>query len=157
MSNFFKLPDGTDVGATGTEYEIPGGNLEPIPDGSNVMALIDEAKWDKTQDGMNSFISLRWSVLQPDQYKNRKVFQKLWVSDHDPNAKSPDAAAKKQEKALRMLAAIDANAGGALVASGVTPTDDALQMHLMNKPMVIKNTMNSTGCWRLNIRISLFK
>ncbi len=135
--SFWDLDDGTSAAETGTEYEIPGGgNLDPIPDGSNVLAIIDEAKWDERNEA--KYISLRWSVLSPDDYKNRKVFQKLWVTDDDPNAKNADAAKKKRDKAKRMLAAVDSNAGGALTKAGEMPTDETLQQHLMNKPMVIK-------------------
>jgi hypothetical protein len=87
---------------------------------------------------MAEYISLRWTVIQPDDYKNRKVFQKLWVTDDDPGAKDADKAAKKRDKARRMLAAIDANAGGKLTAQQGKPTDDALGLHLTSKPMVIK-------------------
>jgi hypothetical protein len=135
MSDFWGLSDGGSAADTGTDFEIPSGNLDPIPDGSTVLALIDEAKWDE-KDGA-AFVSLRWSVLAPDEFKNRKVFQKLWVMDDDPMAKSSDAAAKKRDKARRMLSAIDANAGGKLVKSGA-PTDDTMTQHLTNKPMVIK-------------------
>jgi len=136
MSDFWGLSDGGSAADTGTEYEQPSGSLEPIPDGSSVLAMIDEAKWDE-KDGAD-FISLRWSVLSPDEYKNRKVFQKLWVTDDDPNAKSADAAAKKRDKARRMLAAIDANAGGKLTKKGGAPTDETLTVCLTNKPMIIK-------------------
>lgn len=140
MSNdFWNLSDGGNAATTkATEFDGGGGNMEPIPDGSSILAMIDEAKWAKTQDGMAEYISLRWTVIQPDQYKNRKVFQKLWVTDSDPSAKTEDAAAKKRDKARRMLAAIDANAGGKLTSKPGKPTDDDLGMHLTSKPMVIK-------------------
>ena len=136
MSDFWGLSDGGSAADTGTEYEQPSGSLEPIPDGSSVLAMIDEAKWDEKDDA--DYISLRWSVLSPDEYKNRKVFQKLWVTDDDPNAKDASAAAKKRDKARRMLAAIDANAGGKLTKKGGVPTDETLTVCLTNKPMIIK-------------------
>ncbi len=135
--SFWDLSDGENAAASAeTEYEIPGGNLDPIPEGSSVLALIDEAKWDERDEA--EYISLRWSVLAPDEYKNRKIFQKLWVTDDDPNAKDADKAAKKRDKARRMLAAIDANAGGKLVKHAGKPTDESLTQCLTNKPMVIK-------------------
>lgn len=133
--SFWDLSDGETAATTGTEYEIPSGNLDPIPDDSSVLALIDEAKWDQRDEA--HYISLRWSVLAPDEYKNRKIFHKLWVMDDDPNAKDAKAAAKKRDKARRMLAAIDANAGGKLVQAGA-PTDESMTSALTNKPMVIK-------------------
>lgn len=135
--SFWDLSDGDSAAeGTTTEYEIPSGNLDPIPDGSSVLAMIDEAKWDEKNEA--DYISLRWTVLSPDEYKNRKVFQKLWVTDDDPGAKDADKAAKKRDKAKRMLAAIDANAGGKLVKKGAMPTDDDLMSCLSNKPMIIK-------------------
>jgi uncharacterized protein YdaU (DUF1376 family) len=135
--SFWNLEDGTSAADTGTEYEIPGGgNLEPIPADSNVLAIIDEAKWDEKDDA--KYISLRWTVLAPDEYKNRKIFHKLWVLDDDPSAKDKEAAKKKRDKAKRMLGAIDANAGGNLAKAAQMPSDSALQQHLMNKPMIIK-------------------
>ena len=135
--SFWDLGDGSSAATDGAkEYEIPGGgNMDPIPGGSSVLALIDEAKWDNRNE--SDYINLRWTVLAPEEYKNRKVFQKLWVTDDDPNAKSTEAAAKKRDKAKRMLAAIDANAGGKLAKTGEMPTDDSLTMCLTNKPMII--------------------
>lgn len=139
MSSFWDLSDGKNAAADKTtEFDGGGGNMEPIPDGSSVLAMIDEAKWDRTKDGSAEFISLRWTIIQPDAYKNRKVFTKLWVTDDDPGAKSADAAAKKRDKARRMLAAIDANAGGKLTSKPGKPSTEDLGIHLTSKPMVIR-------------------
>jgi hypothetical protein len=132
------------------EFEMGGGDIAPIPAETSCLAAIDEAKWDE-KDGAR-YISLRWNVLQPAEYKNRKVFQKLWVADADPMAKD---AEKKRDKAKRMLAAIDQNAGGKLRAAGVEPTETSLGIALINKPMVIKvmqwkiesNGETKTGNW----------
>jgi hypothetical protein len=134
--SFWDLSDGESAKDTDSEYEIPSGSMEPIPDGSSVLAMIDEAKWDYKEGA--DFINLRWSVLAPEEYKNRKVFQKLWVTDNDPNARDEKAAAKKRDKARRMLAAIDANAGGKLTRKEGAPTDETLSSCLTNKPMTIK-------------------
>lgn len=141
---FWNLSDGEDAAKTGAEYEIPGGNMDPIPAGSSVLAMIDEAKWDHTQNDAEEYISLRWTVLAPDEYKNRKVFHKLWVTDHDPNAKDTAKAIAKTDKARKMLAAVDANAGGKLTAKDAKPSSDDLAMALMDKPMVI-----TLGLWEM--------
>jgi len=142
MSSFWELSDGENAATNkATEYEIAGGNMEPIPDGSTVLAMIDEAKWEQKVDpnvGIVEYISLRWTVIAPDEFKNRKVYQKLWVTDDDPSAKDADKAAKKRDKARRMLAAIDANAGGKLTTKAGKPADEDLNIHLTNKPMTIK-------------------
>lgn len=135
--SFWNMSSGDTANTGDTEFDAGGGNLAPIPDGSNVMALIDEAKWD-TNYTNEEYISLRWSVTEPAEYKNRKIFQKLWVTDADPNAKNEDAADKKRDKALRMLAAIDANCGGKLSRKAGRPSDDDLTLALTNRLMVIK-------------------
>lgn len=153
MAGFWNLSDGDNAAKTGTEYEIPGGNMDPIPAGSSVLAMIDEAKWDHTQNDAEEYISLRWTVLAPEEYKNRKVFHKLWVTDHDPNAKDTAKAIAKTDKARKMLAAIDANAGGKLTAKDARPSDDDLARALQDRPMVItlmtweSNTGGGGGNW----------
>jgi hypothetical protein len=131
---FWDLSDGQTATNTGTEYEVPSGNMDPIPAGSSVLAMIDECKWEMRQTG-EEFISARWTVLAPEEYKNRKVFHKMWVMDMDPSAKDEATGMKKRDKARKMLAAIDANAGGKLTAKPGRPTNDDL-LHLTNKPMV---------------------
>ena len=120
---------------------------------TNKLAMIDEAKWDHTQNDAEEFVSLRWTVLAPEEYKNRKVFHKLWVTDHDPNAKDHAKAVAKTDKARKMLAAIDANAGGKLTAKDARPSDDDLARALQDRPMVItlmtwdSNTGGAGGNW----------
>jgi hypothetical protein len=149
MSDFWNLSDGEDVKeiAGSGEFDAGGGNLLPIPSETSVLAAIDEAKWEKDTNG-NRFISLRWTILGPDEYKNRKVFQKLWVTDADPRAKA-DKVAAKRDKAKKMLGAIDTNCGGKLLAKGVAPTDESLTSCLTNKPMVVKVMI-----WEMRDRMS---
>jgi hypothetical protein len=135
--NFWGLSDGEDASNTVSgEFDAGGGNMQPIPSDTNVLAAIDEAKWSKNQAG-DEFISLRWSVIAPEDFANRKVFQKLWVTDFDPNI-GVDKAIAKRDKAKKMLAAIDTNAGGKLLAKPIMPTDESMTLHLLNKPMIIK-------------------
>lgn len=127
MTNpFFATSDGKSASEVGNTFDA-GGDIEPIPSKTRLRALIDDAKW-TTHEG-DRYIELRWSVLEPESYKGRKVFQKIKVYDADP---------KKADKAKRMLAAIDANAGGGLVALGREPTEAELQQHLLNKIMLIQ-------------------
>lgn len=132
MSNFWNLSDNSSAAETGGEFEAGGGNMDPIPAGTTVLAAMEESKWDE-YDGTD-YISNTWTVLAPEEYKNRKVFQKLYVNG-DPRAKDP---AKKGDKAKRMLAAIDTNAGGKLLASGEMPDDESLTKCLVNKPMMLR-------------------
>jgi hypothetical protein len=117
----------------GNTFEMGGGNFEPIPSNTQLKSMIDEAKWDE-YDG-DRYISLRWTVLE-GEFTNRKIYQKVKVNDADP---------KKKDRQLNMLAAIDSNAGGALMAAGVEPDDMALSINLMNKPMAI-----CVDVWEIN-------
>lgn len=141
--SFWNTSSGEDAAKTGGEYEVAT-SMEPIPEGSSVLAMVDEAKWDQTANA-DEYVSLRWTVLAPEAFKNRKVFQKLWVTDHDPNAKDSTKAIAKTDKARKMLAAIDANAGGKLTAKDARPSTDDLTMALCDKPMVI-----TLGVWESN-------
>ena len=111
------------LASTGT-VETGGGSIETIPAKTQVKAAIDEAKWD-SYDG-EEYISLRWTVLAPADYKNRKIFQKIKVNDP-----------AKSEKAKKMLGAIAVNAGGGLLKTAGEPSDSDLQKHLLNKPMAL--------------------
>ena len=123
--SFFTLSDGQNVDNTGV-MEMGGGDIAPIPKGTNVLAAADEAKIDE-YNGERT-IKIRWNVLQPEQYKNRKIFQKIKAFDNDSAVR---------DKALRMLVAIDTNCGGKLVASGQEPNDQSLTATLLNRPMVL--------------------
>lgn len=135
---FWDLSDGGNAKDTGTEYEVPGGNMDPIPNNSDVLAEIVEIKWQTKGGGSERYVEAQWSVLQPEGYANRRVFHKLWVDDLDPMAKSQEKAIEKRDKARRMLAAMDANAGGRLMQGTGVPSDDDLALALCKRPMVIK-------------------
>lgn len=122
--SFFTLSDGNSVKSDGN-MDMGGGSFDPIPEDTNVLAAITESKIDSYEG--ERYINNSWTVMAPAEYKNRKIFQKLRVYDADP---------AKKDKAIRMLAAIDANCGGKLVASGKEPTDALLTQCLLNKPMV---------------------
>jgi hypothetical protein len=124
--SFFNLSTGNKIAPTATA-DMGGGDIEPIPDNTMVRAIITEAKWDNPPNG-DPIIKLRWDVVDGD-YKKRVIFQKIKVEETD---------AKKRDKALTMLAAIDFNAGGKLVALDRKPTDSDLMMNLTNKPMVLR-------------------
>lgn len=117
---------------TGSDYEA-GTSFEPIPEGTSVKAMVEDAQV-KEWEG-DKYINLRWTVLAPESYNNRKVFQKVKVWDAD---------SKKADKAKRMLAAIDSNCGGKIVTANKEPDDALLQQALLNKPMVLK-----LGVWDL--------
>ena len=150
MSNFWQLNDGT-TAESNPEFSAGGGEFEPIPDNTGCIAAIEEVKWDGMQGSSDDWIKIKWRIIRPEIYGNRVVFQKLKVfgtsMDKDPKATS--------DKAKRMLAAIDANAGGGLMALENTPSSDDLMRCLSGKMMAIKlqiwkmkiNGEDKTGNW----------
>lgn len=114
-------------------------SMEPIPDGSVLKCAATEAKIEEHEGEKK--IKIRWDVLD-GEYKGRVVFH---------NIKAYDADAKKRDKAIEMLAAIDAITGGGLMASGEEPTDMALMKNIANKPVVIRVRVwemdGKTGNW----------
>jgi len=117
-----------------TEYEQAGGDLEPIPAGTTVMAAIDEAKWVFSKGSEARHVALRWTVVKPEEFNNRKITQRLWIDDDDPRAKDPE---KKRKSSEHMMVVIDTNSGGGLFKSGSLPTDEDLSVNLLNKPMLL--------------------
>jgi len=140
VSNFFETSEGEDLTQTSGEFDAGGGNMDPIPEGSKVLAAPTEAKWDEFEG--TEFISVQWQVAKPQDYENRRVWQKLYVTDLDTRAKNPT---QKRDKALRMLAAIDKNAGGKLAKKGGRPSDVDLMGSLCGKYMLVK-----LGVWEMN-------
>lgn len=141
--SFWNTSDGHDTTKeTSGEFDAGGGSLVPIPEGAQVLAMIQEAKWEEKNG--DKYISLLWKVVAPEDHKDRTIFQKLWVDDLDPSVRNKDGAfdrekaEKKRDKAKRMLAAIDMNAGGGLRKNASRPTDETMTQNLALKPMVLK-------------------
>lgn len=129
--SFWNLSNNESAVTTTTGVFDSNPDIEPIPENTNLMTMADEVVWDE-YEGVR-FIKIRWTVLD-GEYKNRKIFQKIHVCSHE---------AKKRDKAVKMLAAIDANAGGELCKIvDREPTDQDLMSALMNKTMIVK-----VGLW----------
>lgn len=136
MSDFWGLSDGGDATEdVSTSYEVASGSFEAFPEGTKLLAMVTDAEWRKNdQTGLEN-LSLTWTVVKPEEVANRKVFQSLWLTDLQPEAKDPE---KKRDKARRMFAAIDANAGGKLAKKPGKPDAEAILIALANKQMVIR-------------------
>lgn len=129
-----------------SNYEVEGGgSLEPMPEGTSVLAFPKKAEWAKTQDGNAEYVNIQWSIMKPEQFANRVVFHKLWVSDLDPSVSDLEKAKKKRDRNLNMFATIDANAGGRLARINSKPTNEELAAALTGKTMVI-----GLGVWETN-------
>lgn len=129
--SFWQLQDGTEA-QTSTSFESSGGEIQPIPNNTQLIAVIEEAKWNEYQG--DSTISLKWRVMRPADYANRVIFHKLKVFG---TSRDKDKAATA-DKAKMMLRAIDANCGGKLSKLNVAPEDADLMTALVAKPMAIK-------------------
>lgn len=139
--SFFKLSTGENATATDS-FEVEGGGNYIFADGSTVMTMIDDAKW-QSFDGGERFINLRFSVVAPAtdangvKIANRKLFTRLYPIDGN-RAQKGDKANQKRDRDLKMLLAIDANVYGKLATLTGEPTDSDLQSALMGKPFVTK-------------------
>jgi hypothetical protein len=107
--------------------EFAGTEIELIPKGTQLLAYIEDASIE-TFNG-EKFIELKWRVNKPAEYANRMIFQKLRIWDADQ---------KKRNRAMLMLAAIDANSGGVIASQAREPDDALLSRALLNKPMIVK-------------------
>lgn len=122
--------------------EVEGGSSNglPIPAGTMVKIAIDDAKWE-TGERDGTYINLKHKVLAPACYKGRVIFQKLHVRCHEFKSAANNASLTeeklkaKRAKSLRMLATIDANSGGKLLATPSAPDDAKLQQCLVGKTM----------------------
>ena len=108
-------------------FETSSGDIKPIPKGTIVKAIAEEAKWFGGEYGPE-FVSIKWQVTE-GEYKNRKIFQKIHTQSDDPN---------KSKKAQMMLGAINHNANGGLEKLAHKPTDAELNNALTFKPMMLK-------------------
>lgn len=111
-------------------------SVEPIPDGTKVLAYVEDAYMDQGPYDEHELVKLQWRVVKPAEYEGRVVPHKVKI--HDPN----NANRLRQ---LKMLQAIDANCGGT-IARGNVVNDEALTS-LQNKPMVLK-----LGLWEMDGR-----
>lgn len=125
--SYFKLSTGEQA-VSGGEFSTGGGEFPPIPKGQVVKAAITSLKWDTYQDDPEH-LKIDWTILAPSKYKNRKIFQKIKLNDPNPEVR---------DKAIRMLAAIYANAGGDLSKFQSQPTEQELIRDLANKAMLLQ-------------------
>ena len=132
--SFWNTSDNSNAQQTGGAFETGGGDMEPIPAGTQVVAAIEEAKWDGYEG--NDYISLKWRVLD-GEFKKRVIYHKLYVRGDKRDEGDSEKFKRKADKGKRMLAAIATNAGGGLLQVEEEPKDHHLMQHLLNKLMVL--------------------
>ncbi len=133
--SFWNLSDGSDAKEVGSSFEQAGGPIEPLPDNTDVIAIVEEIQWRNYYESDARHISIKWRVSKPEAYSNRVIFHKLNVLGEDPS-KSEEKNATARDKAIRMLSALF-NMHGKQLPSG-EPTDENLQKALQNKSARLK-------------------
>lgn len=136
--SFWQTSDGKTAQSNEGKFEMGGGDIAPIADGTSVLAIAEEAK--NNEYNGKQFINVKWRISKPAEYANRVIFQKIQAYESDQ---------AKADKAKRMLAAIASNAGGGLFSAmeqrkETMPSDMSLAQ-LCNRPMVLK-----LGVWELD-------
>ena len=126
--SFFQLSTGETVEQV-SEFDSGGGEIDLIPNNTALLACIAEVKWVRP-DGEPAYVNAKWSVMLPEKYKGRVIFQKIRVNAVDP---------KKADKAKTMFVAIDTLCGGKLFKAGVEPTDETMMAAFSNKFMLINS------------------
>ncbi len=126
--SFFQLSTGETVEQV-NEFDSGGGDIELIPNNTALLACIADVKWVRPE-GDPAYVNAKWSVILPDKYKGRVIFQKIRVNAPDP---------KKADKAKTMFVAIDTLCGGKLFKAGIEPTDETMMAAFSNKLMLINS------------------
>ena len=124
--SFWTTSEGKSAATEATGKFEASSSYELIPDGTTAMAIITKPSIEQFQG--DEYINVEWTIVKPDAFKNRKIFQKVRVWDNNP---------KKADKAKSMLANIDKNAGGKLAKLDKDPTNESLAV-LTGKTMLIK-------------------
>lgn len=139
--SFWNLSNNESAAGSTQSYEVPQNNFDPIPEGSSVLAIAEKCAWafedENNHSAGSEYIEVTWSVLDPSEFKNRKIKQKLYVLDGGRNSKNPvEKFAQKKDRALKFLAAIDFHSGKKLSKIGGKPTDAQLAS-VTGKPIII--------------------
>ena len=118
------------------DYEQKGGGTV-IPEGTRVLATIEEIKTQTFDGSKHESLNLKWRVEEPEEYNNRVFFQTIKINGSDPLSQYYDES--KQEKhiktAFAMFSAIDKNAGGNIGKLMRKPTDAELTKYIVAAKM----------------------
>ena len=118
------------------DYEQKGGG-PVIPEGTRVLATVEEIKTQKFKDSKHESLNLKWRVEEPEEYNNKVFNQKIKNNGEDPLSQYYDQAKQesKIKSAQNMFAAIDANAGGNIKKLMRKPTDAELTQYIVAAKM----------------------
>ena len=118
------------------DYEQKGGGTL-IPEGTLVLASVEEIKTQTFDGSTHESLNLKWRVEEPEEYNNRVFFQTIKINGTDPLSKyyNKDKQDTQIKDAFRMLSAIDKNAGGNIAKLMRKPTDDELTQYIVAAKM----------------------
>ena len=118
------------------DYEQKGGG-SVIPEGTRVLASVEEIKTQTFDGSTHESLNLKWRVEEPEEYNNRVFYQTIKINGSDPQSQYYDES--KQEKQIKaafaMFSAIDKNAGGIIGKLMRKPTDAELTQHIVAAKM----------------------
>lgn len=118
------------------DYEQKGGGTV-IPEGTRVLATVEEIKTQTFDGSSHESLNLKWRVEEPEEYNNRVFFQTIKNNGDDPLSQyyNKDKQEGKIKSAQNMFAAIDANAGGNIKKLMRKPTDEELTKYIVAAKM----------------------
>ena len=118
------------------DYEQKGGG-PVIPEGTRVLATIEEIKTQTFEGSKHESLNLKWRVEEPDEYNNKVFYQTIRINGSDPQSQYYDES--KQEKQIKtafaMFSAIDKNAGGNIGKLMRKPTEQELFNYIVDAKM----------------------
>lgn len=130
---FFTLSTGEKANKDGNTTFENGGNYDPMPDNTTVVAAISKISWAApTEYYPVDCIKAEWDVLEPAAYAGRKFKQAIKICD---------TKAEISDKAKTMLSVMDSITGGKIMAeisrTNMDPDDNILALALINRPMTL--------------------
>lgn len=135
--NFWEDEEGEEIQQQESFESKGGDDFEVIPAKTRALAEIESVTIESYKDAAEiEYINIQWTLMKPEIYQNRRIFQKIRIMGDDPTQKSykEDKQAEKIRNAKLMLAAIDKICtGGKLFALKRMPTEEELQRYLVGK------------------------
>jgi len=118
------------------DYEQKGGG-PVIPEGTRVLATVEEIKTQTFDGSTHESLNLKWRVEEPEEYNNCVFYQTIKINGTDPLSQYYDESKheKQIKAAFTMFSAIDKNAGGNISKLMRKPTDSELTQYIVAAKM----------------------
>lgn len=155
--NFWEDEEGEEIQQQESFESKGGDDFEVIPAKTRALAEIESVTIEsyKGAPEIIEYINIQWTLMKPEIYQNRRIFQKIRIMGDDPTQKSykEEKQPEKIRNAKMMLAAIDKICtGGKLFGLKRMPTEEELQKYLVGKSaeiylMVYKLDDGKEGNW----------